>query len=207
MDKEWVDKYLKVLTLQMERVRRIKWALFEPTPSFYEKLESGDDNDLEEAATAIGRHMELSVIPSITYEWGLKMKPEAAGQIRYMGSLRSQIQIPLFYVGKPLALGAILAHELTHEFLFSKGIMCTSEDELEQLTDLTSIAVGLGKLVLNGTFTEMVPSMGEGHTLGYLSPDLKAYAAKQVNQQHAIPNANAMEYLTENALRLLKTFT
>jgi hypothetical protein len=82
------------------------------------------------------------------------MKPEAAGQIRFNRGLRSHIQIPLFYVGKPHALGAILAHELSHEVLTEESITDDSIDELEMLTDLTSIALGLGMLVLNGTISK-----------------------------------------------------
>jgi hypothetical protein len=198
---------LKILSARIESSKRSTWTVFEPTLTFYRRLESGDDNDLEMAADEIGRHLEILTLPYVTYEWGLKMKPEVAGQIKYGGGLRSQIQIPLYYVGKPDALGGILAHELTHEFLALQNIKSTNMDETEPLTDLTSIALGLGKLVLNGTVSALLPSTGESHILGYLSPELKVYAFMQVNQQHKIPKEKLTENFTENALKLLRTYT
>lgn len=206
MNKKWADHWIAVLSLHPGTTRRGKWAFFEPTPILYKKLESGDDSDLEAVVLEIGKYLELNKLPSVIYEWGLKMKPEVAGQIRYMGSVRSQIQIPLFYVGKPHEIGAILAHELTHEFLACEAITCDNADELEQLTDLASIAIGLGKLILNGTVSIMVPSTGESHTLGYLSTELKAYTYRKVYQKHKISDKASTEYLTENALRILKAF-
>lgn len=134
------------------------------------------------------------------------MKPEVAGQIKYGSGLRSHVEIPLFYVGKPHALGGILAHELTHEFLISQDIKSTDVNENEQLTDLASIGLGLGKLILNGTVSTLVPSTGERQVLGYLTAELKAYAYQKVNKQHRISDTVAKENLTDVALLILKNF-
>jgi len=197
---------MQVLSSHQRDKKRKMGMLFQPTPAVYEKLESGDDDDLESVVVEICKYLELNNPPAVVYEWGLKMKPEAAGQIRNSGSSRSQIQVPLFYVGKPHELGAILAHELTHEFLACEGIACDNLDELEQLTDLASISIGLGKLVLNGTVSIVAPSTGQHHVLGYLAPQLKAYAYQKLNKQYKIRDMAAKEYLTENALRILKAF-
>lgn len=206
MNKIWADHWMQVISSHQRYKKRTMSILFEPTPALYKKLESGDDSDLETVAIEMCKYLELNNAPAVVYEWGLKMKPEVAGQIRYSGSTRSQIQIPLFYVGKPHELGAILAHELTHEFLACEGITCDNVDELEQLTDLASISIGLGKLVLNGTVSILVPSTGEHHVLGYLTPELKAYTYQKINKQYKIRNVAAKEHLTENALRILKAF-
>lgn len=47
-------------------------------------------------------------------------------------------------------MGAILAHELTHHFLFNKGVVYDDINENERLTDLATVYLGLGKLTLNG---------------------------------------------------------
>lgn len=206
MNSKWVEYWLEILSVNIESSRRSKWTVFEPTSIFYRRLESGEDDDLEMAADEIGRHLEILTLPDVTYEWGLKMKPEVAGQIKCGNGLRSQIQIPLYYVGKPDALGGILAHELTHEFLIFQNIRLNNIAENEQLTDLASIALGLGKLVLNGTVSTLLPSTGESHVLGYLSPELKVYVYTKVNQQHKIMKRQLTENLTENALKLLKSY-
>ncbi len=204
MNRKWVEYWLEILSFNIESSRRSTWTVFEPTPIFYKRLESGEDEDLEKAAGEIGKHLEILTLPYVAYEWGLKMKPEIAGQIKYGNGLRSRIQIPLYYVGKPDALGGILAHELTHEFLAFHNINFTNLDETEQLTDLASIVLGLGKLVLNGTVSALLPSTGEGHILGYLSPELKVYAFMQVNQRYKILKKTLTENLNENALNLIR---
>src|SRR3989304_722191 len=206
MNKTWVDHWMQVLSSHQKDKKRKISILFEPTPVLYKKLESGDDSDLEAVAGEMSRYIGLNNAPAVVYEWSLKMKPEAAGQIRYSGSTRSQIQIPIFYVGKPYELGAILAHELTHEFFACEGITCDNAVELEQLTDLASISFGLGKLVRNGTVAIVVPATGEHHVLGYLTPELKAYTYQKINKKYKIRDVAAKEYLTENALRILKAF-
>lgn len=207
MNREWVNHWLEILSLHIKSSRRSKWTVFEPTPYFYTRLESGDDDDLEVVANEIGRHLEILILPYLAYEWGLKIKQEAAGQIKVRSGLRSHVQIPLFYVGKPHALGGILAHELTHEFLISQEIGSIDTNENEQLTDLASIALGLGKLVLNGTVSILFPSTGEKQILGYLAPELKAFAYRKVNEQHRISDAVAKENLTDVALLIVTSFT
>ena len=204
MDEKWVDHWLAELAGQLGRINGTPWALFEPTADFYSWLESGDDGDLAAAEAALGRHLGLRLLPPVAYEWGLRMKPEVAGQIRAKGSSLSRIQIPLYYAGKPHALGGILAHELTHEYLARLNLPDGQQlADLEPQTDLASIALGLGKLVLNGTVTVMAAATGEVQTIGYLSPELKAYAYRQVNRQRAVADGVARACLTDGALRLL----
>jgi hypothetical protein len=148
MDSLWVDQNLdRVNGLFTKRMR--SWGLFAPTHQFYESLASGEDRSLENSVDQISSHLQLRLPPSVTYEWGLKLSPQIAGQIS-LGGTRSHIQIPLFYAGRPDALGAILAHELTHEAIAQEQIKFASIEELEQMTDLSAIALGLGKLILNG---------------------------------------------------------
>lgn len=204
MDQVWVDRWLDSLDSQALSATRRAWALFAPVARFYALLETGEDHDLQSATDEVSRHLGLPTQPSVTYEWGLKMQPQVAGQIHLRSGQRSHIQIPLFYVGKPHALGGILAHELTHEFLACAGIACTGDEEGELLTDLASIARGLGRLVLNGSISMVAPQTGEAQILGYLSPELKAYAYRRVNQERSVPDAKARELLTPEALRWLK---
>lgn len=83
------------------------------------------------------------------------------------------------------------------------NINFTNLDETEQLTDLASIVLGLGKLVLNGTVSGLLPLTGEGHILGYLSPELKVHAFMQANQRYKILKEKVTENLNENALKLM----
>lgn len=170
--------------------------LFEPTEDVYEKLASGDEGDLREVASRIAHHLRISVIPTVKYDWGLKMEPEVAGQIRGAIYL-PHVQIPFFYVGKKHSLGGILAHELTHSLLFSRGVSLEDSDENEPFTDLAAVFAGLGKLLLNG-------ALDQGGGLGYLSPDLITYSFGRVCNTHGIDKETALKHLTSEASELMQ---
>lgn len=204
VDSHWVDQRLKFLSVHFSQVMQT-WKLFEPTLLIYAGLESGEDEDLEAITTLLAGTLKLELHPSVTYEWGLRLDPDVAGQIRQKSGLRSHIQIPLFYVGKPEALGAILAHELTHEALAQEKLEGNNLEELELLTDLTSLVLGLGKLVLNGTLIEVGEQTGQSNSLGYLKPELKVYAYKKIIRQHRIPEQIAFLNLNQQAQFLLRT--
>lgn len=151
--------------------------------------------------------MELPQIPLANYEWGLKMKHGTAGRIKLQTDEASIIQIPLLYAGRPQAIGGILAHELTHQFLASMDIVAADKTETEPLTDLAAFPLGLGKLVMNGTITVFEPQKGDCRVLGYLSPELCVYAYNQVNQYFSVPDNAIREYLTQDALFRLEVWS
>lgn len=204
MDLAWINKWLDTLEEAGRAAGITGWTLFDPSARFYALLENGEDADLVAATAAVGAHLQLRRVPAVDYEWGPRMKPEVAGQIRFQGSHRSRIDIPVFYVGKPMALGAIWAHELTHEFLESIRLRCPDPSELEPVTDLASISTGLGKLVLNGTVNEVAAGAGEVQVLGYISPEVKVRAYRAVNERHAISRSEARHSLSAEAAQLVE---
>ena len=133
----------------------------------------------------MAQHVHLSPVPSISYEWGLTMGLDIAGQLEYSNRIR-HVQIPFHYLGKKHGLGAVLAHELTHVVLFSQGLVLSDISENEMLTDLAAVYIGFGKLMLNGLF---VPANGPGTKatlLGYLPFDLIVYSYQTVNKMRNI---------------------
>ena len=206
MEKNWVDEKLKLLN-NLLAVFEIKPENFfmEPTPEFYKKLESGNEDDLQEATRQLAEKLVLVDIPVVEYDWDIKMELEHAGQIKFMKDQLTHIRIPFFYVGKAHAIGAILAHEITHRFLVYKGIFFEDINENERFTDLATIAIGFGKLLLNGMFVEVAPLKGEGIVLGYLSPELILYAYQKVNEFRGIDPEIARKYLTNDVLNKIDT--
>jgi hypothetical protein len=202
IDRVWIDDKISFL-LPLAKQQLLHWSLFNPTKDFYGLLENGDDNDLEIALEMLSHHINLVHRPHIIYEWGLKMNPEVAGQIKMKNGFRSLIQIPLFYVGNSLALGAILAHEISHEIFTHLNLCSLSKEELEQHVDLISIVFGLGKIVLNGALTEMGYGTYEIQGLGYLSPEIKCYGYKMINHYQRISEEDAESLLTQKAIDLL----
>lgn len=200
MNRNWVDAKLEMLALKLSdfNVTSVdsRRFFFEPSQDAYKKLASGDETDLQYVASSIATHLRILSVPTVRYDWGLKMEPEVAGQIRSAVYL-SYIQIPFFYVGKKYSLGGILAHELTHALLYSRGISLEDSKENELLTDLAAAFAGLGKLLLNG-------SLDEGGGLGYLSLDLIAYCVKKLCHLYVIDMETALANLTSEARRLVE---
>lgn len=181
---------------------RPDWQLFDPIDSFYSSLLSGEDSDLYHAVKILAEHIKTVPVRSVSYEWGLTMPGSMAGRIHLHSEAGSRIQVPLFYVGKPLPLAAILAHELSHQLLAQNGIWLRDENENEQLTDAASIIAGLGKVVLNGTVTELAEATGETQFLGYLEPQMRIDLYTRVNSIHGIPASVAKKHLTNAAMNL-----
>jgi len=200
MNRAWIDDKLDMLDLKLSDFNAASVDshkfFFEPTEDVYKRLESGDEKHLQYVASSIAAHLGIISIPIVRYDWGLKMGPEVAGQIRSDYCL-AYIQIPFFYVGKKYSLGGILAHELTHHLLYSRHISLVDSNENELFTDLTAVFVGLGKLLLNGT-------LDEGGGLGYLSPDLIAYCLKKMCSAHTVEVETALENLTSEARGLME---
>ena len=161
LDIAWVDNRLKLLSYHLEAHTQSKWDLFEPTTTFYAALESGEDTDLTVAVSQLCGHIGLHSCPSVSYEWGLKLPVGTAGRFT-SHSTATSIAIPLFYVGRPAALGAILAHEIAHAYLFTRPFPEAWGEECEPLTDLTSVYLGLGKAVLNGIHVITSQDAAEG---------------------------------------------
>lgn len=199
MNEQWLNEKLKMLSLKLENFKPNPCEFyFEPTERIYEKLESGDEHDLQCVATEIARHLGITPIPTVRYDWGLRMEPEVAAQIKVVTPIH-YIQIPFFYVGKKFALGAILAHEMAHAFLIPKGVLLEDPNENEMFTDLATVFIGLGKLLLNGLIFVTDEYISEGHMLGYLSPELITYCYERVNTYRSIRGQVIMKSLIPEA--------
>jgi len=198
MDREWVDDQLRMLSRRLGIFRPNPHEFyFEPTEAIYERLASGDEHDLQSVVTAIARHVDVVSIPIASYEWGVKMDLEVAGLIEARHMYR--IGIPFFYVGKAYATGAIVAHEITHAFLFSKGIGFPDTQANELLTDVSTIFIGLGKLLLNGLHAPASTPSDERRTLGYLPPDLSVYCFERVRELRTIDTGIAHRFLVSES--------
>ena len=204
MNHGWVDEKLKILSAKIGIFNSNPSEFyFEPTGKIYKKLQSGTEADIQSVAEAIAKHLGIGQSITVNYDWGIKMEPEVAGQINLSSPTR-YIQIPFFYAGKEYAIGSIIAHEMSHTYLFSKGILLDDQMENEMFTDLGAVFIGLGKLLLNGLVVYVSQATSEGHVLGYLSPDLMAYSYKAVNSYRSINEEVSMENLLPQAKRMLR---
>lgn len=186
LDKQWVDEQIGAVASVIGAFRGgCEDFHFEPTARFYEALGSDDERGLQDAASGIALHLGLPAVPPVDFDWGIKMEPQHAGQVR-LDHPEAPIRIPFQYAGRAYALGAILAHEMCHVFMTVRRICAASDEEHEPLTDLTTVCAGLGKLSLNGTLPESDGNPTIRLQLGYLPHDMLAYAFGQVNKSKGI---------------------
>ena len=185
---EWIEKQMAYLTsmLGVYRLGAGQDFFFEPTGGFYGFISQGKVEPLNEAIRMMARHIASRTAPIIedwegstdfltTSNYDFSSCNEIPGLIKYDGPHRSRISIGFLNKHSPLIMGAILAHELTHHYLFSKDIALPDVDENEKLTDLATAYLGLGKLTLNGyepvswTVNRYEQQVTYTYKVGYLS--------------------------------------
>lgn len=149
MDQAFVDDYLKRI-FQLEQLIGAKttYQILEP---FY--VNTQDIISIQDAAKKIGEFIGLKGLTFIVA--ACKQEENIAGHIesnKYENI--AFVEVSTENLKYEQATLAVLAHEVTHKYLdwydFYSKIGCQNEYEKEILTDITSVFLGLGKLLLNG---------------------------------------------------------
>ena len=153
----------------------------------------------------MAQHLSVPT-PNVRFDLTGRMPKTAAGQFNLA---TKEILLCHLYVARPVVLAAVLAHELSHVYLFHHGAYPQSGvnwEDCEKLTDLAAVATGLGKALLNGTVFE-VPGFGlQQHKLGYLPPEVIAHAYLRVCQKKQLPVEKHTSHLSPAALRLVNAW-
>ena len=163
-----------------------KKFFFKPSRKFYHYC----DDNTQKAAEEILKHCKLeSVSLKIVHEYlhiprelttSIGFDPGLPGQIYSLTKYQYDIFINKAY--SPKIIAATLAHEISHIFIRHNEIQFktkSSEDTRfqEQMTDLTTIALGLGRLMQEGnSYYFERGNMAYSGSLGYLKPNVMEYA-------------------------------
>ncbi len=111
------------------------------------------------------------------------------------------------------AVAATLCHEICHKWLETKCIQSSTERDNEIFTDISTIFLGFGKIMLNGcstSRTSRVVSAGGGEELtrtfrvGYLERDQLAFVYRLVCAMRHIPSGQMLDGLNPDATRALE---
>jgi len=202
INESWVERHLRLLADNIKAGRSHTYVLFEPDDRFYALFRQGDEGYLNHAVRLLCRHVGQNRSPAACYEWDLRIPINAAGTITHTthGDL---IRVPVSLAGRPDAIGATLAHEVSHAVLFDFDMGPIPESEHEPFTDFAAVFLGFGKLLLNGIQMAVSPTTGLGVSLGYLSPGMIAYAYREVIRMYMISDAIARAGLNDAGLLLL----
>lgn len=107
------------------------------------------------------------------------------------------IEVSNVYREFPEAQMAILAHEYSHAFHYLRDDFHPPIDSLEyeNLTDLSTVALGMGQMMLRGREVKRNPSTKD--ILGYMDGDLLAHAQKiYESKEGKYPPADSMPHAT-----------
>jgi hypothetical protein len=108
----------------------------------------------------------------------------------------------------PDTVAATLCHEICHKWLQINAISSPLESDNEILTDITSVFLGFGKIMLNGCRTTNVKkettvnatqTITETMTAGYLDRDQLALVYRLVCAMRRIPSSDFMRGLNADA--------
>lgn len=129
-----------------------------------------DNTDLEREAKSILNYVGLTeCVPTCQFD---KTEDNVAGYTTNNYSIYNiQITVNEKYKYNPTACRAILAHEICHKVIFLNGINFTSpfpQEINEIFTDLCTIYIGLGCLVLDGYIDPNTKDL----KMGYLKTDM-----------------------------------
>jgi hypothetical protein len=112
----------------------------------------------------------------------------------------------------PEAVAATLCHEICHKWLQINGISSSIEIDNEILTDITSVFLGLGKIMLNGclcvtthTETGTNETVEETRKIGYLDRDQLAFVYRTVCSMRNIPSAEYLRDLNTASINAIRS--
>jgi len=118
------------------------------------------------------------------------------------------IEIDPDAIAFPDSVGATLCHEMCHKWLQVMGISSPIEIDNEILTDITTVFLGFGKIMLNGCEVKNVReervadgtrATTETRTSGYLKRDQLAFAYRLVCAMRNISRSEYMHGLSSDA--------
>jgi hypothetical protein len=132
-------------------------------------------------ASMIVRHLKL---PDGSILVNYRTSLEHPGQVELTLEDEYLVELNARYKENQRDIAAILAHEITHVFLYRARLFFPNTHDNEILTDTASVYLGVGWLGLNAyrlTETKQINSSGQGYIryqeerLGYLTPEEFGY--------------------------------
>lgn len=195
-----------VKRLETAAGHKTSYKLLDPFPCITLKDGKPAYVEIQHAAKVIAEHAGLN---GLTFTIApTTMPPDTAGHIelRY-GSPEVFVEISHDIFPFKDAVLATLCHELAHKFLHVNGISRSLiELEHELLTDVTTVYLGLGKIMLNGcecktrsTTTVNGQTTTTTHTVstGYISRDCFAFVYRLICEMRQIPQETYMAGLSD----------
>jgi len=220
-EREWVDDGFDRLSRMLGRNRMLDCAIVQPTDEFFPDTYDGSESALENLFRRVCTYMrvdrktvELAVIPD-THDFrellpeyrhasndpaGLHFGGESNGELPVV-ALKAVLR------QDPLAAVATLAHELGHVILLGGRHMSHDTEDMEPMTDLVTVFLGLGIFTANAArrFKQYENDRRYGWSmkrLGYLPEVVYGYALARFARERGEERPEWTGHLSTN----LKTY-
>ncbi|MFW6008223.1 MAG: hypothetical protein ACOCP8_03060 [archaeon] len=206
----WIKRKISYLNSNIGIYKPTGKFYFEPTEKFYDILENSNFNSINYVIHDLCNFVECDFKPEFggwfnkkdfiikddrTTDFG---KNERVGYINSKSLIDSKIYLNFAYKGEPIILGAIIAHEITHHFLYQERLVKDNkEEEYEYFTDLAANFFGLGKLMLNGYAKNK-------YNIGYISHRNMAKINIRICKLRDIPIKKLKKNLSKDASRAVR---
>ncbi|HPX63642.1 MAG TPA: hypothetical protein PK187_05775, partial [Candidatus Syntrophosphaera thermopropionivorans] len=179
------------------------YKILEPFP-----VDTEDSLSIQKAAKTIADFVGLNNLVFIVAK--TKQKSNVGGYIELNNNENEVfIEISDNISKSQNAVLAVLAHEITHKYMQINAISCGTgpllEYENEILTDITSIFLGFGKLMLNGyeivkESVNIVNYTRETIKIGYLNKKQIAFVYRLICAMRKIPKNDMLSGLSSEAI-------
>jgi hypothetical protein len=191
----WVDEGFRRLGRMLGSSRLQNAAVILPTDEYFPHPYTPTEAGLETLFVQVcaymrvpRNHVQLAVIPDskelVEMLPEYSYKPEGPAGLHYGPAdeyERALVAVQQSLLKDPLVLVATLAHELGHVILLGGGHLSRDDEDMEPLTDLVTVYLGLGIFNANASrlFRQFQDGRQQGwsmNRLGYLPEVVFAYA-------------------------------
>jgi len=178
-EKVWVESRMTWLSNKLGIERLTSARLVEPSEEFFPDAYAAQDEDAIRIFASLRQHMQIDE-HRVTFELHDRISEEDPLGL-YVPGTPARILVRRSQLADPESLVATIGHELAHEVLLGGGHLQDNNEDLERLTDLLTVYLGLGIFNANSALREQ--TMREGrfswwsiHKQGYLPMRMYGYA-------------------------------
>ncbi|MTE16040.1 hypothetical protein [Nocardia aurantiaca] len=187
MERLWVEEMLGWCATQFG-ARTLRTPVIVPTSDFFPDAYPRTAQQVLSVVERVGGYMgvgldrlvvELDSAWAVPPEQAMFLEGAARGEAGHyrLEHGRAVVSLELARLRSPITLVATVAHELAHERLLGERRIAPDRHDGEQLTDLTTVYLGLGVFNANAAFQFSQNSRGwRSQRLGYLSQPMYGYA-------------------------------
>jgi len=216
-ERQWVNRAFERLSALLGKVRMLDAKVILPIPKHFPDPYVVTEDGLQRLFLRICEYMnvdrgriDLEVFPDHVTQlreilpfWQGTLGGCAGLYLRANDQSRMVISVKDSQLKDPLALVATLAHELGHVILLGGELIDRSAPDMEPLTDVLTVFLGLGVFSAN-TAARFEQHGGGGRQgwsmkrLGYLSEEMYGYALAKFGRERGEDRPEWAKYLSTN---------